>query len=83
MLRQSVNSELEVKSKQIVVTVIEADLRPVPSFEVGLLHVTSCEADIQPVPNFEAALQPGIFRGILCIATDKLQPRQPFSGHKS
>jgi len=82
MLRQSVNNELEENSKQTFLTIIEADLQPVPSFEVGLQHVTSCEADIQPVSNFEAAIQPGIFCEILRTATVNLKPRQPFSGHK-
>jgi hypothetical protein len=71
-----------VKSKQTVVIIIEADLQPVPSFEVGLQRVTCCEAGIQPVPNFEEALQTGIFRGILWGATSNLKPRQQFSGHK-
>jgi hypothetical protein len=83
MLRQFVNSELEVKSKQTIVTIIETDLQPVLSIEVGLQHGTSCEADIQPVPKFEAALKPGIFRGLLRRTTGNLKPRQPFSWHKS
>ena len=82
MLRQYVDSELDMKSKQTVVTIIEADLQTFPSFEVGLQHVTSGEADIQPLPKFEAALKPGIFRGLLRRTTDNFKPRQPFSGHK-
>jgi len=76
MLRQSVNGELEMKSKQTVLTIIQADL------QVGLQYVTSCEADIQPAPKFEAALKPDIFRGILRRTTGNLKPRQPLSGHK-